>query len=542
MLFHERPLYTLLMIGFLTHGALADGSPAPGANVPSVSPPAGRQPANPSRPEPGTDAASRRGKASASPETTPTRDPKGATPPEYKRPNRWGLTAGGSQRKDWLTGQNRFELHEHINAHKLLDMPEWLEGTLEQRTRYETFDTPWQKGQTGGQHQIPLQTVLWLEAHHHGYRAGFEFWDARQFGAQPEYPLNNTMVNVANFPQMYAAWSTPRLADSPVGFEAKGGRYTLDLGSRRLVARNVFRNTTNAFTGVNFRLRDGNGRWQVQPFANQPVLRLPEDQPQLLDNDWAWDRELEGSVFTGALAEADWLPFGIHSELYLYFLSEDAASALNRRLVTPGLRLYRSPRKGQFDFEGETIGQTGRARPGKTATEALDVAAYFEHIQAGYTFDLPWDPRIQVQYDYATGGKTGKTSNSFDTLYGARRWEYGPTGIFGAFARNNINSPGTRLFVIPHRDVTAFLAYRAWWMADAKAPWVPANLVDPTGKAGDFIGQTVEFSAHWDAHDNIALEAGWTCLIKGEFARNAPGAPANHDNVNYFYVQSELRF
>lgn len=476
------------------------------------------------------------------PATTPATDPKGMTPPEYKRPNRWGLTAGGSQRKDWLTGKNRFELHEHINAHKILDMPEWLEGTLEQRTRYETFDTPWQKDQTGGQHQIPLQTVLWLEAHKNGYRAGFEFWDARQFGAKPEYTLNNTMVNVADFAQMYAAWSTQRLADTSLGFEAKGGRYTLDLGSRRLIARNVYRNTTNAFTGLTFRLRDGAGLWQIQAFANQPVLRLPEDKPQLLNNDWAWDRELEGSVFTGALAEADGLPFGIHSELYLYYLGEDASSPLNRSLFTPGLRLYRSARKGEFDFEGETIGQTGSARPSRTATEALEVAAYFEHIQAGYTFDLPWDPRILVQYDYATGGRTGKISHSFDTLYGARRWEYGPTGIFGAFARNNINSPGTRLFVIPHRDVTAFLAYRAWWLADDKAAWVPANLVDATGKAGDFIGQTVEISAHWDAHDNIALEAGWTCLIKGEFAKNAPGAPANHDNVNYVYVQSELRF
>ena len=390
----------------------------------------------------------------------------------------------------------------------MLDMPEWLEGALEQRTRYETFDTPWQKGQTGGQHQIPLQTVLGLEAHKNGYRAGFEFWDARQFGAEPTYTLNNTMVNVANFAQMYAAWSTQNLADSQLGFEAKGGRYTLDLGSRRLVARNVYRNTTNSFTGVHFRLREGDGDWQIQAFANQPVLRLPEDKEQLLNNDWAWDQEQQGSVFTGVEAEAMTLPWDIRGELYLYYLSEAESSLLDRQLYTPGLRIYRQSKKGEFDFEGETIGQTGAARTSTTSKQRQDIAAYFEHIQAGYTFDLPWDPRILLQYDYATGGKTGNTSNSFDTLYGARRWEYGPTGIFGAFARNNINSPGTRLFVIPHRDVTAILAYRAWWMADATAPWAPAKLVDPTGKAGDFIGQTVEVSGHWDAHDNIALEAG----------------------------------
>lgn len=473
---------------------------------------------------------------------TPKQDKKGATPPEYKRPNRWSLTAGGSQRHDWLTGKNRFELHEHINARKVLGMPEGLDGMLEQRTRYESFDTPWQKGQAGGQDQIPLQTVLWLEGHHDGYRAGFEFWDARQFGAEPRWPVNNTMVNVGNFAQLYGAWSTTRLADSSLGLEAKAGRMTLDLGSRRLVARNVYRNTTNAFTGLQLRLRDPETRWQVQVFANQPVQRLPTDKSQLQNNDWAWDQELPGSVFTGAIADTEALPWAIRAELYLYYLSENADSTLNRELYTPGLRLYRQPTQGEFDFEAETVGQTGAARPSKSARARMDVQAFYEHVQAGYTFDLPWDPRILFQYDYATGGSQGDTSHSFDTLFGARRWEYGPTGIFGPFSRNNINSPGARLFVIPHRDLTAFLAYRAWWMADAQAPWQAADLWDPTGKAGDFMGQTVEFATRWEPHDNIALEAGWTALTKGEFAKTALGAPADHGNVNYFYVQSEIRF
>ena len=485
--------------------------------------------------------AARSAKTEAKPGTA--QDKKGATPPEYKRPNRWGLTAGGSQRHDWLTGKNRFELNEHINARKVLGMPEWLDGTLEQRTRYESFDTPWQKGQTGSQHQIPLQTVLWLEAHHaNGLRAGFEFWDARQFGAQADWPINNTMVDVANFTQMYGAWTTTRLGDSGLAFEVKGGRMTLDLGSRRLVARNVFRNDSNAFTGLQFRLRDNEAKWQLQLFANQPVQRLPEDKAQLLNNDWAWNSELPGSVFTGALLEAEEMPWKIRGELYLYYLMETEDTPLNRQLYTPGLRIFRNPAKGEFDFEGETIGQTGLARVSKTSPDRVDVESWFEHIQAGYTFDLPWDPRLLVQYDYATGGRSGNTTHSFDTLFGARRWEYGPTGIFGPFARNNINAPGARLFVIPHRDVSAFLAYRAWWMADATAPWIPAGLSDPTGRSGDFMGQTVEFATRWDAHDNVALEAGWTGLIKGEFARNAPGAPADHGNVNYFYVQSEIRF
>ena len=46
--------------------------------------------------------------------------------------------------------------------------------------------------------------------------------------------------------------------------------------------------------------------------------------------------------------------------------------------------------------------------------------------------------------------------------------------------------------MIPHRDVSAFLAYRAWWMANATAPWIPAGLSDPTDPDAhltDFTGR-----------------------------------------------------
>ena len=545
---YERVPMMVFLTGTLASGsAIAAESPSPlNAAPPTDAAQPAATPAAKTKPlPPVNDKATAKDSSSTDPGVgkTPAEDKKGATPPEYKRPNRWGLTAGGSQRKDWVTGKNRWDLHEHYNAKKMLGMPEWLNGMLEQRTRYETFDVPWQRGQTGGQHQIPLQTVLWLEANYAGFRAGFEFWDARQFGAEPTYTLNNTMVNVADFTQIYGAYANQNLADTGLGFEAIAGRQTMEFGSRRLVARNVFRNTTNAFTGLKLRVREGEGAWQIYPFAMVPVVRLPEDKAQLLNNDWAWDQEQEGTVFTGFFADTQALPWDIRGELYLYYLDEDERSTRNRQLFTPGFRFFRNAKKGEFDFEGESIAQTGTSRVNALSRQ-LDHEAYMQHIQFGYTFDLPWDPRFVVQYDYATGGTNGSgtTTNSFDTLYGARRWEYGPTGIWGPFARNNINTPGARLFLVPHRDVTSFLAYRAWWMADSKALWQPAGLIDPTGRSGDFMGQTVEFAIRWDAHDNISLEGGWNCLIKGDFARNAPGAPTNHDNVNYFYAQTELRF
>jgi hypothetical protein len=479
---------------------------------------------------------------------TPTQDKVGSTTPEYKRLNRAGLSAAGSQRMDWLTGKNRFDWPTEYNAKKTLGLPDWLNASLEFRARYESMDTPWAKGQTGSQYQIPLQTVLWMEANYQALRVGFEFWDARQYGTKEGQTLNNTMVDSADFPQIYAALSTLNLFDTGLGAEVKGGRMTLDLGSRRLVARNNFRNTTNSFTGILFRLRDPDSAWQVQVFGNQPVQRLPDQATDLLHNDYAWDQEQKNTVFAGIFAEAFKLPWSTSGELYLYYLGENPSSSNNRRLFTPGFRWFKQPKKGGFDFEGESAAQTGNRydniydAKNKSTKMDVSVEAFMEHIQFGYTFDLPWDPRLVLQYDYVTGGATSGTSKSFDTLYGARRWEYGPTGILGLFARNNINSPGTRVFIVPHRNVTAFTAYRAWWMANSTASWSPANLIDSSGNSGDFLGHTVELTARWDPHENLGIEGGWTYFIKGTFARNAPHAPSNHDNVNYVYVQTELRF
>ncbi len=551
---HDRPraclAATTLAVLVKSSSILADEAPAPT--------PGAASPANAGVRE------TRRGAPKATPDQTsqklepaanhqavagnsPARDKTGRKPPEYK-PKRWSLTAAGSQRKDWLTGKDRFDWPSEYNAKKTLGLPDWLNASLEFRARYESMDAPFAKGQTGSQYQVPLQTVLWMEANYEALRVGFEFWDARQYGTKAGQPLNNTMVDSADFPQIYAAFSTQNLLDSGLGFEAKGGRMTMDLGNRRLVARNAFRNTTNAFTGISLRLRDGNGAWQVQAFGTQPVVRLPDQAGQLLHNDYAWDQEQKNTVFTGLYAETSRLPWGSSGELYLFYLGEDPNSANHRRLFTPGLRLFRQAKKGEFDFELESTAQTGSRldtfydAKGKGAKKDAAVEAFYEHVQFGYTFDLPWNPRLLLQYDYATGGTSGGTSNSYDTLFGAKRFEYGPTGIFGPFSRNNINSPGARVFIAPHRDVSAYAAYRAWWMADSKAPWQSANLVDPTGKSGDFMGHTVELLARWDAHENIAFEGGWGYLIKGDFARNAPGAPANHDNVNYVFVQTQFRF
>ncbi|TAN71007.1 MAG: hypothetical protein EPN17_03085 [Methylobacter sp.] len=465
---------------------------------------------------------------------------------EKKKYSKPPVAPFSSQMQDALLGSDKYE-KPVWNLHDILKLPKWLSMSLEQRTRYETLDGAYKANGKGGDQQIPLQTDLWLQANLGAFRLGAEFLDARALAADSGSGLNNTHADQADFIQGYAAWADQNVLYSGIGAELTAGRQTLNLGSRRLIARNAMRNTINSFTGIKLRLLDYDN-WQFNGFVTLPVIRYPTAAADLVNETHQWDEEDSHTLFSGGFLELYNLGWNINSEVYLYHLTEgDSASnpTRNRRYFTPGIRFYLKPATAEFDFELETIGQFGTVRATTAAKDGKDLQhqAWQQHADVGYTFDMPWSPRLGLQYDYASGDEDpndGKDQR-FDTLYGARRFEYGPTGIYGAFARSNINSPGYRIGINPRSDLQAFLSHRVFWLASSKDSWTSANLQDKTGHSGDFVGHQLELSTRWDVNSSLNLETGWAHLFKGEFAKNAPSAP-NSQDVDYFYVQSMLRF
>ncbi len=184
--------------------------------------------------------------------------------------------------------------------------------------------------------------------------------------------------------------------------------------------------------------------------------------------------------------------------------------------------------------------QLGTSRASKKATDTTDLThrAASVHASGGYRLDVAWSPRLALQYDFASGdGDPGDERNGrFDPLFGARRFELGPTGIFGAFARSNISSPGLRVEVAPHKKVDAFAGYRLYWLASARDEWTTAKLVDPSGSSGTFVGHQLEARVRWNVlPKNLSFEVGGAYLIRGEFATDAP--LARSASPVFFYSQ-----
>lgn len=431
---------------------------------------------------------------------------------------------------------------------KATGLPDWLDISGTQRTRYETLDGQFRVGRPGGDQMLAFRTTLRLEAKTEQFSVVGEMMDSRQELADTGSPIDTTMINAAELLQGYAAlrFEGPFRNDSRSEF--RFGRQTIDIGSRRLVARNDFRNTINAFTGLHYewQLKDGPA---VRALYTLPITRLPSDAPSLLDNDIQFDEESFDLQFWGLHAQWPKLLWGATGEAYVSGLHESDSTDVptrNRQLYTPGLRLARKPARGKWDFDLEGVAQFGTMRNSIAATDRrdLDHFAYFGHAEAGYTFDAAGSPRVALLYDHASGDDdpADGDSNRFDTLYGARRFEHGPTGIYGAFARANMQSPGLRFTTKPLKPVELMTTYRPYWLASDTDAWTTGGLRDPAGSSGSFVGHQLEARLRWDLQPGaVRLEAGGAYLFAGEFIKSAPNA-TGRDDTAYGYLSLEIAF
>ena len=481
------------------------------------------------------------------------------------------------------------------NLHDTLHLPDWLTVGLENRTRYESLSDTFKASQAGpapkaggGDQQIALQTDLWIQAKLGKFRFATEFMDARALSsdsglANTPNPPNNTMVDTLDFTQIYASWADKNTLSSGLGVEVKAGRQTMDLGSRRLVARPVFRNTVNNFTGLRIRVLDY-GRWQLNAFGTMPVLRFPNysktpsngdlnlvapNANLLVNGDQQWDHEDTHTWFSGGILEGYDVVKNVNTELALYSLNESDSNnnaTRNRQYLTPNIRFYSKPTKGRFDFVAEGMGQFGTVQFNTSDnSHQQNHQAWSNHLETGYSFDLPMSPRFLVEYDWASGSKNyanaAGTDGRFDPLYAASDLDFGSTGIYSAFQRSNINSPGARFNFSPRKDITVSLQQRAIWLASAGDCWggtscstssasgaAPGLVGNNKGTSGDYVGDQIGASSRYNFNSSLNFEAGWFHLFKGQFANTAVSTARTtqtttpNGDTNYFYVQSQVRF
>lgn len=428
--------------------------------------------------------------------------------------------------------------------HAALGLPEWVDLAFEQRTRFEYLDEPFRPGEADTQSQYPQRTRLRLGVDAPaGFRFLAELQDARTWGEGPD-DFTGATVDELSFAQLFVAFTGRELLGTKLRADVHLGRLSLDVASRRLVARNSTRNTTNAFDGVHLALGDPAG-WRLRAFYTRPVL---------LDPSWFENESGGQQRFWGAAFEDRRIPW-LNLDLYYLGLHDEiaAGASLARRYHTLGARALRAPQAGEWDYEVEAMGQLGDRsvlRGPSTALEEadLDHQAYAGHLELGYTWPAAWTPRLAFQLDYASGtsAAAGDVSHTFDPLFGARRFDLVATGSYGPFRRSNVLSPGVRLQLAPRKELRAWIKVRYWQLAQERDAFSGTGLRDASGESGKRLGTDLELAATWTPRPWLILETGYDHWWKGTFldgvARPEPAAgPISTDDADYFYLSVSIR-
>jgi hypothetical protein len=415
-----------------------------------------------------------------------------------------------------------------------------------QRTRFETVDPQFRPRLSDRDRALAVRTSLVFRAKLPAIDVVGEIMDSRVGLNDSGSFLSATQINTLEPIQSYVALHLPARGEHAAG-TLRLGRMTLDLGKRRLLARSRYRNAVTNFTGADWEWRGAHAR-SVRVFYLQPMEALPRDAGSLLDNERQLDHGRRHSAFWGLYYAPPRARSGRALETYLlaYRVSpvDQPASAVDLRSF--GLRVYRPATPRDLSYEAEAVlqrGTSGGTVAGSLRSD-LPVSAYFVHVEAGYAFPGHWAANLVVQYDLASGDgdPLDARNERFDTLFGARRFDFGPTGIFGPFFRSNLRTPGVRLTFRPETHWQGMVAYRGYRLASARDAWVGSGLADPSGQSGNSLGRELEASFTWAAVERrLGLEIGAAKLALGAFPGLAAGAPPRGDPT-YYYAALTTRF
>jgi hypothetical protein len=409
------------------------------------------------------------------------------------------------------------------------------------RLRYESMDNTFRIVGPGEDELLLTRLLVDVQAKGERFYGGFELQDSRAWLHQDLTPVGTDDVNVLEPLRAYVGYRNE-------GLDIQLGRMTMDVGSRRLVSRNRMRNTINSYTGVRVRWSHSEGAG-LQAFLTMPVARLPNnlERERLRDNEFEldqehWDRILWGlhlsDLRIGNRLDTEWYLFGIREK------DRPSLPTRNRDFVTAGFRARNSGDLWAYELETAIQHGTSRASTLPIDTTDLDHRAWFLHAEASRNLRGSWEPRVIFRFDYASGDADPDDGefNRFDTLYGDRRWEFGPTGLYGVLTRSNILSPGIALRSKPGPSTDFRIDYRPAWLASDRDFLPTAALRDRDGNSGSFIGHQVDLRWRWwSASRNLTVDFTAAYLWKGEFLKNVPGAPPSSNTV-YAYISTAMAF
>ncbi|MBE2180144.1 MAG: alginate export family protein [Chthoniobacterales bacterium] len=334
----------------------------------------------------------------------------------------------------------------------------------------------------------------------------------------------------------------------PLGLRA--GRQLFNYGDQRLIGSFDWNNLGRSFDAA--RVRYQADKFWAEAFAASVVTVERADFN--FSDVFNWDDTDRQQVFSGIYASTD-VVTAHRIDGYLLWLSQAKGNvsnfgpllglppagsqggdpALGMNFGTLGLRLNNVQAKMHgWEYDAELAGQAGRLA-------GLDLLAFALHAGGGYNFHAPWEPRIYLQYNYASGDwdSTDGQSTTFQNLFPTNHKFY---GYMDLFSWQNMHNPSVTFNLKPHRTLTLAADGHLFWLATTSDAWYRANGLTQarpiTPSADPFVGGEIDLTATWKPTSFLSLLVGYSWFLPGAYVDDT--GPA--DPANFLYVQMELKF
>ncbi|MBN8422574.1 MAG: alginate export family protein [Verrucomicrobia bacterium] len=300
----------------------------------------------------------------------------------------------------------------------------------------------------------------------------------------------------------------------------KVGRQVLLYGDQRLIGPLEWSNISRTFDAVKLRYTGKDGLW-VDAFISSVVVI---DRFGMDDSD-------KDSLLSGLYAHVP--TFGIQdTEVYALYFDD---TNRNDHFLTLGTHWKSTPGKlGPWDYETEFVVQTGTAG-------GRDLSAFASYVEAGYTFQQPWKPRLGLEYSYGSGdgNAADNKQGAFQNLFPTNHLHY---GLMDVFSWSNIHDVALHLSAKPTAKLTTSLDYHVLWLADTADIWRRANAttaVRPANAAAsNYAGSELDVLVTYASSSHLTLTAGYSHFFAGDYL-NATGASSDADFV---YLMTSIKF
>jgi len=339
--------------------------------------------------------------------------------------------------------------------------------------------------------------------------------DARPFHKDAVSPVDKDQMDVE---QAFVAYAR-QLDDG--WFKARVGRQEMAFDLQRFIAVRDGPNVRQSFDAVWADWESGPWRWIA--YLTQPV--------QSRDVSSFDDYSSRHQLFNGLRVERHDVGPGDLSAYYSRY-DRDGARFLDAQ-GNEGRNVYDvryAGKVGRFDWDVETMAQTGRVG-------AQTIRAWALGTVAGYTFaQSAWKLRAGLQFDAASGdhhpgdGRIG----TFNPLF--------PNGYYftlaGDTGYNNLIHLKPSLTIKPAAGLTLMGALGLQWRettADAVYAQGSAAVAGTAGKGDRWTGVYAQLRADWAINRNLSASLEAVHFQVGDTLRQAGGANAD-------YIGAELKF